>query len=98
MTYTLLSLLGVLVAAIAYFVARAKAAQVGKQTLPLALPLAWLSLITLVFDNLMIGAELYSYQHNSILGIYLGLMPIEDFSYPVITSLLVAALGGARER
>lgn len=98
MTYTLVALLGIVAAAIAYFVARAKAAQIGRRILPLGLPLALLSLITLMFDNLMIGAQLYSYQHNSILGIYVGLMPIEDFSYPVITSLLVAALGAPRER
>lgn len=98
MSYTILALIGIVATAIAYLVARAKAAQVGKQTLPLALPMAWLALITLVADNLMIGAGLYSYQHNSILGIYVGLMPLEDFSYPVITSLLVAALGGARDR
>ena len=98
MTYTLLSVLGIAAAAIAYFVANAKASQVGKRLLPLGLPLALLSVITLVGDNIMISANLYSYQHDAILGIFIGQMPIEDFSYPLITALLVSSLGGARER
>jgi lycopene cyclase domain-containing protein len=47
-----------------------------------------LCVLTLVFDTLMIAADLYVYDADKILGVYLWGAPLEDFAYP-----LAAALG-----
>lgn len=49
-------------------------------------------LLTLVFDNLMILANLFSYNPEKLLGIYLYKAPIEDFFYVVLAVLIVPAL------
>ena len=47
-----------------------------------------LCVLTLVFDTLMIAADLYVYDPDKILGVYLWGAPLEDFAYA-----LAAALG-----
>lgn len=44
--------------------------------------------LTLVFDTLMIAADLYVFDPDKILGVYLWGAPLEDFAYA-----LAAALG-----
>ena len=51
-----------------------------------------LIVLTAVFDNLMIGSGLMSYGRASIAGIRLGLIPVEDFAYPVAGLLLLPAV------
>ncbi|SDQ15857.1 lycopene cyclase domain-containing protein [Leucobacter chromiiresistens] len=51
-----------------------------------------LAILTAVFDSLMIAADLFSYGHGHTLGPTVGLMPVEDFSYPVAAALLAPAL------
>ncbi|SME90588.1 lycopene cyclase domain-containing protein [Cellulosimicrobium cellulans J34] len=55
-------------------------------------PLVWtavvLCVLTLVFDTLMIAADLYVFDPRKILGVYLWGAPLEDFAYA-----LAAALG-----
>ncbi|PZQ92055.1 MAG: hypothetical protein DI534_03725 [Leifsonia xyli] len=57
--------------------------------------------LTLVFDNLMIAVGLYGYPPEQLLGIRIGLAPIEDLSYPIATAALLPALwhqlGGDRD-
>ena len=57
-------------------------------------------LLTAVFDNLMIGAGLFSYDPEHISGVLIGLAPIEDFAYPLAAAILLPALwvisGGTR--
>ncbi len=53
--------------------------------------LAVLLLLTAVFDNIMIAAGLFEYDPRRILGIYIGLAPIEDFFYAVLACLLIPA-------
>lgn len=48
--------------------------------------------LTLVFDNLMIAADLFSYPDEHLSGWKLGLAPIEDFAYPLCAAFLVPAL------
>lgn len=57
----------------------------------------WLSLgallvLTAVFDNIMIATGFFSYTPEKILGIYIGLAPIEDFMYAVLAAILVPVL------
>ncbi|MBS3182324.1 lycopene cyclase domain-containing protein [Leucobacter manosquensis] len=51
-----------------------------------------LAILTAVFDSLMIAADLFSYGHGRTLGPTVGLVPVEDFSYPVTVALLAPAL------
>lgn len=56
------------------------------------IPLGILLLFTLVFDNLMIFLQLFSYAPEHISGLKLGLAPVEDFMYPLLAFLLVPTL------
>ncbi|KQM36725.1 MULTISPECIES: lycopene cyclase domain-containing protein [Microbacterium] len=48
--------------------------------------------LTLVFDNLMIAVDLFSYPQEHLSGLKLGLAPLEDFAYPLCAAFLVPAL------
>lgn len=48
--------------------------------------------LTAVFDHLMIAAGLYRYDPERLLGLHVGLAPIEDFSYPLAAALLLPSL------
>ncbi len=48
--------------------------------------------LTLVFDNLMIAVDLFSYPQEHLSGLRLGLAPIEDFAYPLCAAFLLPAL------
>jgi lycopene cyclase domain-containing protein len=52
----------------------------------------WMLLVTLVFDNLIIGLEIVGYDKSKISGILLGLAPIEDFAYTVVAVLAVSII------
>lgn len=49
-------------------------------------------LLTAVFDSIMIAAGLFGYVDGTRLGPAIGLAPVEDFAYPVVTVLLVPAV------
>ncbi|TFD72217.1 lycopene cyclase domain-containing protein [Cryobacterium sp. Hb1] len=100
MTYLLLNAVFLVVATLVAVVAvkrrlisvRFVSAVAGALTLTL--------LLTAVFDNLMIGAGLFSYDPERISGVLIGLAPIEDFAYPLAAAILLPALwvisGGTR--
>ncbi|KTS14224.1 lycopene cyclase domain-containing protein [Microbacterium testaceum] len=48
--------------------------------------------LTLVFDNLMIAVDLFSYPQEHLSGLRIGLAPIEDFAYPLCAAFLVPAV------
>jgi lycopene cyclase domain-containing protein len=48
--------------------------------------------LTAVFDNIMIGLGLFTYNPDRILGLKLGLAPIEDFGYPLAAVIGLPAL------
>lgn len=52
----------------------------------------WMILVTLVFDNIIIGIEIVGYDKTKISGILLGLAPIEDFAYTVVAVLAVSII------
>jgi lycopene cyclase domain-containing protein len=49
-----------------------------------------LCILTLLFDNLLIAAGTMTYDPAHIVGIKLGLVPIEDFAYTLAAVMLVA--------
>ena len=48
--------------------------------------------LTAVFDNVMIALGLFTYDPDQILGLKLGLAPIEDFGYPLAAVIGLPAL------
>ncbi len=63
--------------------------------LPFA-PLAWTGLIllamTAVFDSAIVGYGLTVYDPETILGVYVGAAPIEDFGYTVAAVMIMPTL------
>ena len=59
---------------------------------PWILTFAVLLILTVLFDNILIWLDMYSYATDKILGIRLWLAPIEDFMYPLLATILVPAL------
>jgi len=48
--------------------------------------------LTVIFDNAMIAAGLFTYHDALISGIRVGLAPIEDLSYPIVAAFAVPAI------
>lgn len=46
-----------------------------------------LCVLTIVFDTLMIAADLYVYDPDKILGVYIWDAPIEDFAYAIAAAI-----------
>lgn len=60
--------------------------------------IAALFVLTAVFDSIMIGLDLFTYEESLILGARIGLAPVEDFAYPLATALGLPALWVALTR
>lgn len=56
--------------------------------------LAILLVLTAVFDNVIVGLGIVAYNTAHLSGIYLGLVPIEDFAYSVAAVLVLPTLWG----
>ncbi|QGU07406.1 hypothetical protein COCCU_07360 [Corynebacterium occultum] len=95
MTYLLISLPFLLISVVVW-VARRKSAP--RQVAVTALVMAVLLVLTAIFDNLMIWGELVGYGDAQRLGLQIGLVPIEDFFYPVFVALIVPALWPGRKK
>lgn len=51
-----------------------------------------LTVLTVVFDSLMIAADLFRYDEEALSGIVLWLTPVEDIAWPVAVGLGLPAL------
>ncbi|ATG50169.1 lycopene cyclase [Brachybacterium vulturis] len=57
-----------------------------------AVTLAGLLVLTVVFDTVMIATDLFRFAEDDLLGIRLGLAPLEDLAWPLAAGLLLPAL------
>ena len=57
-----------------------------------------LIVLTIIFDNLMIWAELVGYGDEQRLGLHIGLVPVEDLFYALFVALIVPAVWPHRGR
>ncbi|MGO1199298.1 MAG: lycopene cyclase domain-containing protein [Dermabacteraceae bacterium] len=57
-----------------------------------AVTIAVLLLLTVVFDTVMIAADLFRFAEGDLLGIRIGLAPLEDLAWPLAAGLLLPAL------
>ena len=96
MTYALLSLvflaLAAAVLAVALAVSPDRRVLIRRWWRPVALAAVVVLVLTAVFDNAMIAVGLMTYSAAHTSGATLGLVPIEDFSYPLAALLLLPAL------
>ena len=86
MTYLWLALLFVaaaVVAGVAFARQSFRTGESRRHWKAVALAFAALAVLTAVFDSVMIGMELFHYDASHILGLTIGLAPIEDFAYPL---------------
>lgn len=58
----------------------------------LVVPIVALMVGTAIFDNLIIWSGLVAYDDSRILGIRIGLAPVEDFLYAIVAVMLTASL------
>jgi len=54
---------------------------------PTLLATVVLVVLTLIFDNVMIASGLFTYADAHISGVLIGLVPIEDLSYPLALAI-----------
>lgn len=48
--------------------------------------------LTLIFDNIFIGLGMFTYNPELILGVTIGVAPIEDFLYSLLACIIVPLL------
>jgi lycopene cyclase domain-containing protein len=65
---------------------------IRKPSITWLVTLGALLLLTLIFDNLMLWADLFRYDTSKLLGFYVGLAPIEDFFYAILAAIIVPVL------
>lgn len=63
-----------------------------KPSRPWTIALIGLLVLTAIFDNVIISLGIVGYDPTKLLGIYVGLAPVEDFFYAVLAVLLVPVL------
>ena len=96
MTYAGLAALVLVLAALGHVVCRAVARSRG--TLPenlgvaTALTALVLLALTVVFDSAMIAADLFRFDASQLLGVRVGLAPLEDLAWPLAAGLLLPSL------
>ncbi|WP_236006485.1 lycopene cyclase domain-containing protein [Clavibacter zhangzhiyongii] len=56
------------------------------------MPVAILLVMTLIFDNIMIQVGLVGYDPDKLVGLILGVAPIEDFAYAIAALVLLPAV------
>ena len=49
-------------------------------------------LVSLVFDNIIVGLKIVDYDPDKILGLRVPIAPIEDFGYTIVGVILVPVL------
>lgn len=91
MTYPLLVLPFLLITAIVTL-ATVRHPHFGRRMLVSALSAVILFALTAVFDNVMIAAGLFTYPEEHLIGVRVGLAPLEDFAYPLSAAYLLPAV------
>jgi lycopene cyclase domain-containing protein len=68
-------------------------ARAGRRVLvPALIALVALVALTAAFDNVIVGTGIVAYDEGRILGLRIGVAPIEDFGYAIVAALALPAL------
>lgn len=56
--------------------------------------IAWavLTVLTIVFDSIMIAADLFRFDEDKLTGVTVWLAPVEDLAWPLAAALLLPAV------
>ena len=92
MSYAGLALLFLLAAAVLTAVTARVAGLSRRWWCATGLVAAALLVLTAVFDSLMIAADLFRYDTDSLTGFRVLLVPVEDFAWPLVAVLVLPAL------
>jgi lycopene cyclase domain-containing protein len=93
MTYLQLGLVGLAVAAVlAALGARAARRQGVAFGLPVVLTATVLVVLTVVFDSIMIGADLFRYDEAALVGPRVWRTPVEDLAWPIAAALALPSV------
>lgn len=92
MTYLLLNAVFLAAAALVTILAVARRHGSGRFAAAATIALALTLVLTAIFDNLMIGVGLFSYDPARISGVLIGRAPLEDFAYPLAAAIGLPAL------
>lgn len=95
MTYIELSAWFVGVAVVAAVVLSVVAGRNRAHLGAIAATVVVLFLLTAVFDSVMIATGLFHYSPDHLLGVHIGLAPLEDFAYPLAGAVLLPTLWAA---
>jgi lycopene cyclase domain-containing protein len=99
MTYAGVDVLFVAMSGAVFAWAVARASHRGPFALAVAVTAVVLVVLTVVFDTVMIRADLFRYGAHALVGLRVGDAPVEDLAWPVAAALLVpsvAVLLGSR--
>ncbi|GAA1062314.1 lycopene cyclase domain-containing protein [Agromyces bracchium] len=93
MTYLLISLPFLAIAAVAAWAARPRERTAfRRRAIATAVAAAVLLVLTAVFDSLIVGTGIVAYDDVHRSGWAIGLAPVEDFLYPLAGVLLLPAV------
>lgn len=95
MTYLQLAVVFLLIAAVGGIVLSLTARRSRPSPLAVVITVVVLFILTAVFDTAMIASGLFHYAEDPLLGLHVGLAPIEDFAYPLAGAVLLPALWAA---
>ena len=54
--------------------------------------------LTAIFDNLIVLSKIVGYDSSKLLGISVGVVPIEDFAYTIVAAVLIPTIWKAASR
>lgn len=92
MTYLGLGVVFVLVSAVVAVVATVREGLTARWWLVTGVTILTLVVLTVIFDSLMIAADLFRFDEASLVGVRLWLAPVEDLAWPVAAGLLLPSL------
>lgn len=95
MTYVVLSAWFVGVAVVAAIALSLLAGRRRAHLGAIAATIGVLFVLTAVFDTVMIATGLFHYSPDHLLGVHIGLAPLEDFAYPLAGAVLLPTLWAA---
>lgn len=92
MTYLGVDVVFVAIAAMTFVAALVRRDDRGRFAAATALTAVVLLALTVVFDGLMIGADLFRYDAAGLAGPHVWRVPLEDLAWPVAAALLVPSV------
>lgn len=98
MTYAWLALVFVAVSAVVAVAAAVLRDLPARWWLTTAVTVVTLLVLTVVFDSLMILADLFRFDESSLLGVRLWHAPLEDLAWPLAAGLLLPSLRALLDR